>query len=142
MYRGQHAILDITGFVCDYTEGCDIVHNLMRESVSLGKCRIVAEQKVLYDGTQSPPGFSSFFVLDASHISSHCYSSEEDGGLVSIDAFTCGDSNPSLMIDFIHNELLKLYPNIKTTKRYRLNRFALTPDNPTPQYNETVVFNT
>lgn len=143
MYRGQHAILDVTGFVCDYREGSEIIHNLMVESVKLGTCRIVAEKKVLYDGTLSPPGFSSFLVLDASHVSCHCYSSVEEAGLLAIDAFTCGDtSDPSVMIDFIHSELIKLFPNIKTTKRYTLNRFAVTQENPTTQYNERVVFNT
>jgi len=140
MYRGKHAILDITGFVCDYAQGCDIVHELMRQSVSLGTCRIVAEQKVLYDGTLSPPGFSSFFVLDASHISSHCYSDVNEGGLCCIDCFTCSETNdPSIMIQFIHDELVKLFPNIKTTKRYLLNRFALLPDNPTPEYSDPVI---
>jgi len=142
MFRGQHAILDITGFVCNYAEGSDIVHNLMKESVKLGTCRVVAEKKVLYDGSLSPPGFSSVLILDESHITCHCYSSEKENGMLGLDAFTCGTSDPSLMIDFIHDELIKLFPNIKTTKRYTLNRFAVSDENNSKSYSERVVFNT
>lgn len=129
MFSGKHAILDITGFVCDYKEAAEIVFILMEESVKHATCRIVAENKVLYDGTLSPVGFSCVKILDESHIACHSYSSL---GLCAFDAFTCSnkkESDPSIMIDYIHDNLVKLYPNIKTTKRYLLNRFANEEEN-------------
>jgi len=141
MFRGKHAILDITGFVCDYLEASELVFALMKESTKLGTCRVVAENKVVYDGTLSPPGFSSVLVLDESHIAVHCYSTL---GLCAFDAFTCSDkqeSDPSRMIDFIHDQLIKVYPDIKTTKRYKLNRFATEEENNCQEYNDPVEIN-
>lgn len=126
MFRGKHGLLDISGFICNCEEGCNTLFNIAKSSTKLGSCRIVGENRVIYDGSLSPKGFSFALILDESHICAHCYS---DLGLLSIDIFTCGSSNPFVMMEYIHSQLLLNYPNIQTTKLYKLNRFAYTDKN-------------
>jgi S-adenosylmethionine decarboxylase len=42
-------------------------------------------------GHDSPPGFTCFVLLDESHLSAHSYADE---GMIALDIFTCGDTDP------------------------------------------------
>jgi len=53
-------------------------------------------------GHNSPPGFTAVVVLDESHCSCHTYA---DLGLVALDVFTCGRTNPRDVLDFIREEI-------------------------------------
>ena len=48
---------------------------------------VLGHQLNVFDGSKSPPGFASVILLDESHLSAHCYSTE---GMLAIDIFTCG----------------------------------------------------
>jgi S-adenosylmethionine decarboxylase len=53
-------------------------------------------------GADSPPGFTAVVVLDESHVSAHSYA---DLGLVALDVFTCGETDPREVWDRIRAEL-------------------------------------
>jgi S-adenosylmethionine decarboxylase len=53
-------------------------------------------------GHNSPPGFTAFVLLDESHCSAHSYA---DLGLIAMDIFTCGETNPMQLLEFILEEL-------------------------------------
>jgi S-adenosylmethionine/arginine decarboxylase-like enzyme len=53
-------------------------------------------------------------------VSAHCY---YEKGLLAIDAFTCGDGDPGVIIDIIHNKLISEMKNIKLISRNKINRF-------------------
>jgi S-adenosylmethionine decarboxylase len=53
-------------------------------------------------GHNSPPGFTAVVVLDESHCSCHTYA---DLGLVALDVFTCGKTNPQDVLDYIREEI-------------------------------------
>jgi S-adenosylmethionine decarboxylase len=53
-------------------------------------------------GHNSPPGFTAVVVLDESHCSCHTYA---DLGLVALDVFTCGRTDPQDVLAFIREEI-------------------------------------
>jgi S-adenosylmethionine decarboxylase len=53
-------------------------------------------------GHDSPPGFTAMVLLDESHCSAHSYA---DLGLIAMDVFTCGDTDPHDVFESIRQEL-------------------------------------
>jgi S-adenosylmethionine decarboxylase len=53
-------------------------------------------------GHDSPEGFTAICLLDESHVSAHTYA---DAGLIAMDIFTCGDTDPHLVLELIREEL-------------------------------------
>jgi S-adenosylmethionine decarboxylase len=53
-------------------------------------------------GHNSPPGFTAVVVLDESHCSAHTYA---DLGLIALDVFTCGKTEPQDVLAYIREEI-------------------------------------
>ncbi|GIT42033.1 MAG: hypothetical protein Ct9H300mP10_10430 [Methanobacteriota archaeon] len=73
-----------------------------------------------FDGSETPPGFAAVVLIDESHVSAHCYS---ESGLLAIDIFTCGDSDPGPLADDIHSMVVEEIPGLDLSGRERLDRF-------------------
>ena len=99
MTRGSHIMLDCTGAVG--IDG-DWMLELMKKAVDLSGARRVHSHVENFDGTVSPPGFAAVVLLDESHVSAHCYS---DTGLLAIDAFSCGNTDPARIIEVVESRL-------------------------------------
>jgi S-adenosylmethionine decarboxylase len=52
-------------------------------------------------GQSSPPGFAAIVVLDESHCSAHSYA---DLGLIAVDVFTCGETDPHEVLSYLMEE--------------------------------------
>jgi len=69
-------------------------------------------------GQNSPPGCTAIVMLDESHCSVHTYA---DFGLVAMDVFTCGSTNPQEIWEYVRSELglgdaqLRHLPRFETT---------------------------
>ena len=59
-------------------------------------------------------------LIDESHITAHCYA---DRGLLAIDCFTCGKTNPDHIADVLHERLLERMPKLVCLRRERIDRF-------------------
>ena len=115
--------------VCiDYSH-CDFIEqekhgtwmlNLMQFAVKSAGVREVHAHVEEFDGTLSPTGFAAVVLLDESHVSAHCY---YDKGILAIDAFTCGNSDPNIIIDIIHKKLAESFENIKVVSKDEILRF-------------------
>lgn len=62
----------------------------------------VISQVRYHFGHNSPPGFTAMVLLDESHISAHCYA---DLGLIALDVFTCGSTNPRDVLRFMREDV-------------------------------------
>ncbi len=93
---------------------------LMREAVRNSHAREVHSHVVPFDGSVSPPGFAAVVLIDESHVTAHCYS---DRGLLAIDAFTCGETEPEIIIDYLLQSLVKDIPTLQVVNRNRTARF-------------------
>ena len=78
-----------------------------------------------FDWKRSPFFFAAVVLLDESHVSAHCY---YDKGILAIDAFTCGESNPNTIIDIINEKLVSEMENIKIVGKNQISRFRHQSD--------------
>ena len=120
MSHGKQICVDYIG--CDFNEnkGGFWMLELMQYAVKCANVREVHAHVEEFDGTQSPPGFAAVVLLDESHVSAHCYYGK---GLLAIDAFTCGDGDPNLIIDTIQNKLSSEMKSIQQVSRNEIKRF-------------------
>ena len=123
MAHGSHIMLDCTGAVG--VSGTWML-SLMEKAVDASGARRVHSHNEDFDGSVSPLGFASVVLLDESHVSAHCYS---ETGLLAVDAFSCGGTDPARIIEVIENELKSSYPNMKINRRKRVERFLTEPVN-------------
>jgi S-adenosylmethionine decarboxylase len=68
-------------------------------------------------GSDSPPGFTAVVVLDESHCSVHTYA---DFGLMAIDIFTCGTTDPHAILEHIRADI-----DLGETEVREIRRFGL-----------------
>jgi len=66
-------------------------------------------------GHNSPPGFAAAILLDESHCSAHSYA---DLGLIAMDVFTCGSTNPRTVLRYIQEELNLGNVTVREFKRF------------------------
>ena len=120
MSHGKQICVDYIG--CEFNEdkGGVWMLELMKYAVEKANVREVHSHVEEFDGTQSPPGFAAVVLLDESHVSAHCY---YEKGLLAIDAFTCGNGDPALIIDTIQNRLIAEMKNINQVSRNEIERF-------------------
>ena len=93
---------------------------ILRDCVNRAGIREVHAHVAQFDGGESPPGFAAVVLIDESHVSAHCYS---ESGLLAIDIFTCGDSDPGPLADDIHSMVVEAVPGLELSGRGRLDRF-------------------
>lgn len=124
--KGYHITIDYFGFKCGNNNFkeigkniSDIIFNGLKEY----NINIVHNHIEFFDGSNSPPGFTSIFLIDESHISAHCYS---DASLLALDVFTCSPY-PEItksIANFINKKIIIKFPNIKYIK-HEIPRFPI-----------------
>ncbi len=77
------------------------VLNVMARSAERAGATVVSQVRYKF-GHESPPGFTAIVLLDESHCSAHTYA---DLGLIAMDVFTCGNTNPRDVLRYIQEEL-------------------------------------
>jgi S-adenosylmethionine decarboxylase len=118
--RGGHVVLDYTDYSPPVDDDGEWMLQVLRDCVRKAGIREVHSHVAQFDGSESPPGFAAIVLIDESHVSAHCYS---ESGLLAIDIFTCGDSDPGPLADNIHSVVVDAVPGLVLTGRGRLDRF-------------------
>ena len=114
--QGAHVFLD---YVNAFFAGEDDYRWLF-STVAQSTATEVHAHLAPFDGSTSPPGFAAVVLIDESHITAHCYA---DRGLLAVDCFTCGDTDPELIASYLDERLTKRFPNLKRMRKDRVNRF-------------------
>jgi S-adenosylmethionine decarboxylase len=119
-HKGTHIFLDFTGFKVsseDLDETCKFVFSLMEDSLTYTSMKNMhSKMIVLKDDTAE--GFTSVVLLDESHITAHAYTQQ---GLLALDVFTCGKTNPKVISNFIYSGLKEKFPEIEC-KSHQINK--------------------
>lgn len=120
--KGAHEMLDLSGFKIpsDVDDEGEWMVALLRKAVAQSGAREVHFHVESFDGSVSPKGFAAVVLLDESHVSAHCYS---ELGIIAIDAFTCGGTNPKIITEFLLKELQSVIPSLHVEQSYRVSRF-------------------
>jgi len=122
-HHGNHVFSDL---IWDVKENINnvvfsyAIFDIMKKSLKNTTMKNVHEKLVVFDGSDSPPGFTSVILIDESHITSHCYS---DRGMLAIDIFTCGETQVDPIMDYIVTEVKKIYPSLECIYQETHKRF-------------------
>lgn len=120
-HKGRHVFLDFINYynTGDLETCCANTFQIMQDSLKLTKMRNMhSKMVVLKEDTEE--GFTSVILLDESHITCHSYTNM---GLLALDVFTCGATDPEIISKYIKTELMKLYPDIICTSCQTHKRF-------------------
>jgi len=99
--KGKHLLVDcrhVPRAVC--LDDGRMLHAMVRAATRAGAT--VISQVRYHFGHNSPPGFTAVVVLDESHCSAHTYA---DLGLIALDIFTCGRTDPNDVLRYLCEEL-------------------------------------
>ena len=118
--QGAHVFLDYINAVFDDEATYEWLFSLMREAVQQSPATEVHAHLAPFDGSTSPPGFAAVVLIDESHVTAHCYA---DRGLLAIDCFTCGDTDPDTIATHLHDRLVEQMPALQCVRRQRVDRF-------------------
>ena len=120
--HGKHIFLDYTEFFPSSPFDGNHMLELMKTAVEQSDAKEVHAHVEIFDGSISPPGFAAVVLLDESHVSAHCYS---DRGLLAIDAFTCGGTDPTSIVEDLKQALIDLSPKTVLMQEKSVVRFML-----------------
>lgn len=101
MYKGKHLLIDCRNVARELCLDDRLVLNVMARAAERAGATVVSQVRYKF-GSDSPPGFTAVVVLDESHCSAHTYA---DYGLIALDVFTCGQTNPRDVLHYIQEEL-------------------------------------
>ncbi|MEZ6045545.1 MAG: adenosylmethionine decarboxylase [Planctomycetaceae bacterium] len=120
MQRGTHLLIDC----CNVPREVCLDDKAMLEAMANGARKAganVISQVRYHFGHNSPPGFTAVCVLDESHCSAHTYA---DLGLVALDVFTCGSTDPRDVLKCIREEIDLGDVSVRELPRFPLNAEA------------------
>lgn len=101
MHKGKHLLIDCRNVSRDVCLNDKLVLKTMARAAERAGATVVSQVRYKF-GSESPPGFAALVMLDESHCSAHTYA---DLGLIAMDIFTCGNTEPREVFRYIQEEL-------------------------------------
>ena len=97
-----------------------LVLNAMARAAERAGATVVSQVRYKF-GQDSPPGFAAVVMLDESHCSAHSYA---DLGLIAMDMFTCGTTDPRDVLFFLREEVDLGEIEVREFGRFAVNQDA------------------
>lgn len=101
MYRGKHLLIDCRNVSREVCLDDKAVLKAMANSAERAGATVISQVRYHFEHN-SAPGFTAMVLLDESHCSAHSYA---DLGLIAMDIFTCGDTDPHTVLEYMQEEL-------------------------------------
>lgn len=101
MQKGRHLLIDCRNVSRDVCLNDKLVMDTMARAAERAGANVVSSIRYKF-GQDSPPGFTAVVMLDESHCSAHTYA---DLGLIAMDIFTCGNTDPGEVLRLIREEI-------------------------------------
>ncbi len=118
MYRGVHLLVDCWGVDRRLCLDDQKFLECMADAATRAGATVISQVRYRF-GDDSPPGFAAVCLLDESHISAHTYA---DRGMVALDIFTCGETDPHRILRILQDEL-----DLGEISVREVGRFELAP---------------
>jgi S-adenosylmethionine decarboxylase len=101
LHKGKHLLIDCSNVAREVCLDDKLVLNAMARAAERAGATVVSQIRYKF-GQDSPPGFTAVVMLDESHCSAHTYA---DLGLIAMDVFTCGNTEPRDVLRYIREEI-------------------------------------
>jgi S-adenosylmethionine/arginine decarboxylase-like enzyme len=122
--HGNHVLIDLVWNINEYKpneyELGNTIFKIMEDGIKKTNMNIVFKKLCIFEEGKSPPGFTAFFCLDESHASMHAYT---DRGWLSFDCYTCGETDPNIVTNYVKEEMVKIIPSLVCTYNKTHKRF-------------------
>jgi S-adenosylmethionine decarboxylase len=116
--KGKHLLVDCRNVARDVCLDDKAMLDAMARAADRAGANVISQVRYKF-GQDSPPGFTAVIVLDESHCSAHTYA---DDGLIAMDIFTCGNTDPHAVLLLIREEV-----DLGDVSVTELPRFIATP---------------
>jgi S-adenosylmethionine decarboxylase len=101
LYKGKHLLVDCRNVAKETCLNDRLVLETMARAAQRAGATVISQVRYRF-GDDSPPGFTAVVLLDESHCSAHSYA---DLGLIAMDVFTCGNTDPREVFEYIRQDL-------------------------------------
>jgi S-adenosylmethionine decarboxylase len=101
LQRGHHLLVDCRNVARELCLSDKLIMDVMARSAERAGANVVSQIRYKF-GLDSAPGFTAVVMLDESHCSAHTYA---DLGLIAMDIFTCGKTDPQQVLEYIREEV-------------------------------------
>jgi S-adenosylmethionine decarboxylase len=112
--KGHHILIDCRNVPRDVCLDDGRMLEVMARSAAKAGMHVISQVRYHF-GHNSAPGFTCVCLLDESHVSAHTYA---DLGLIALDVFTCGKTDPAKILDYMREELDLGDVTMKTLPRF------------------------
>jgi S-adenosylmethionine decarboxylase len=99
--KGQHLLVDCRNVSPELCSNDGLILDVMARAARRAGANVISQIRYKF-GQDSPPGFTAIVMLDESHCSAHTYA---DLGLIAMDLFTCGHTDPRFILQQIRDEV-------------------------------------
>jgi S-adenosylmethionine decarboxylase len=99
--KGHHLLVDCRNVARELCSRDALFLDVMARAASRAGMHVISQIRYKF-GQDSAPGFTAIVMLDESHVSAHTYA---DLGLIAMDVFTCGSTDPRKILKYIREEL-------------------------------------
>jgi S-adenosylmethionine decarboxylase len=120
LYKGKHLLIDCCGVPRDVCLNDELVLDAMARAARRAGAKVLSQVRY-HLGHNSPPGFAIAVLLDESHCTAHSYA---DLGLMAFDVFTCGDTSPYDVLQYIQEEVDLGEVAVTEFSRFPIERIA------------------
>jgi len=114
LHRGKHLLIDCHNVAREVCLDDKLVLRAMARGAERAGATVISQVRYHF-GHNSPPGFTAVVLLDESHCSAHTYA---DDGLIALDVFTCGSTDPLRVLEYIREEVDLGDVSIRTVPRF------------------------
>ncbi|HEX9593140.1 MAG TPA: adenosylmethionine decarboxylase [bacterium] len=118
MQKGKHLLIDCRNVAREVCLNDGQMLRAMAAAAQRAGANVISQIRYQF-GHNSPPGFTAVVVLDESHCSAHTYA---DLGLIALDVFTCGKTDPRQVLAYIREEI-----DLGEVTLREMPRFPLVP---------------
>lgn len=118
MHKGKHLLIDCRNVPQEVCLNDQRMLEAMARAATRAGATVVSQVRYKF-GHNSPPGFTCVVVLDESHCSAHTYG---DLGLIALDVFTCGNTDPRDVLRYIQEEI-----DLGDVSVVEMPRFGMAP---------------
>jgi S-adenosylmethionine decarboxylase len=124
VYKGRHLLVDCQNVSSEICLDDKRFLEIMARAAEQAGATVISQVRYRF-GEGTPPGFAAVVLLDESHCSAHSYA---DLGLLAIDIFTCGQTDPRDLLNSIREEV-----NLGDFSVREFDRFSPRDDSNTTQ---------
>jgi S-adenosylmethionine decarboxylase len=114
LHKGKHLLIDCRDVPRDLCLDDRRLLEAMANAATACGATVISQIRYKF-GDESPPGCTAIVMLDESHCSAHSYA---DLGLIAMDIFTCGTTEPRLIWEQIRQVLSIEHAIVREESRF------------------------